>query len=53
MEAAAGEAVDWWPDDVPVVMGEMIGEGSARSDSGLVLESDRVLFRIVGKGGAP
>jgi hypothetical protein len=52
-EAAAGEAVDWWPDDVPVVMGEMTGGEAAKSDSGLAIESDRVLFRVVGKGGAP
>jgi hypothetical protein len=53
LEAAAGEAVDWWPDDVPVVIGEMIGAEGPRNDSGLAVESDRVLFRIVGKGGAP
>ena len=53
LESAAGEAVDWWPDDVPVVMGEMTGGELARSDSGLALENDRVLFRVVGKGGTP
>jgi hypothetical protein len=53
LESAAGEAVDWWPDEVPVVMGEMLGADSPRSDSGLAIESDRLLFRVVGKGGAP
>ena len=52
-ESAAGDAVDWWPDEVPVVMGDMIVDGKLGSDSGLALENDRVLFRVVGKGGAP
>ncbi len=51
-EAAAGESVDWWPDDTPVVMGEMLVE-KAGSDSGLSLENDRVMFRVVGTGGTP
>jgi hypothetical protein len=53
IESAATEAVDWWPDDAPVVMGELVGLEKTPSDSGLGVESDRVLFRIVGKGGAP
>jgi hypothetical protein len=52
-ENAAGEAVDWWPDDVPVVMGEMVGAEKANQDSGLGLESDRLLVRVVGYGGMP
>jgi hypothetical protein len=52
-ENAAGEAVDWWPDDVPVVVAEMVGSEKARQDSGLGLESDRVLVRVVGYGGTP
>ena len=52
-ENAAGEAVDWWPDDVPVVLAEMTGLEKAREDSGLGLESDRVLVRVVGYGGTP
>jgi hypothetical protein len=52
MSAAAGGSVDWWPDDVPVVMGEIVGGEGAKSDAGLRVESDRLLFRIVGEGGA-
>jgi hypothetical protein len=50
---AADRSTDWWPDLVPVVIGEMVGgAGPGRAtDSGLALESDRVLFRIVGQGG--
>jgi hypothetical protein len=52
-ENAAGTAVDWWPDDLPVVLAEAVGAEKARSDSGLSLESDRIFLRVVGKGGAP
>ena len=52
VEAAAGDAVDWLPDDVPIVMGEMTGGPRAGNDSGLSLEDDRVLFRVIGRGGA-
>jgi hypothetical protein len=51
-DAAAGDDVDWWPDDVPVVMGEVVGLAKASHDSGLRLEDDRVLLRVVGRGGA-
>jgi hypothetical protein len=34
-------------------MGEMLGGEQTRTDSGLAVESDRVLFRVVGRGGAP
>ena len=51
--ASAGtSSTDWWPDDVPVVMGEIkVGEG-AKTDAGLRVESDTLLFRVVGEGGA-
>ena len=51
-ENEGAEAVDWWPDDTPVVMGEMVG-GKTDKDSGLSVESDRVFFRVLGTGGAP
>ncbi len=51
--AAAGSSVDFWPDDVPVVMGEIVGGEGAHADSGLRVESDRLLFRVVGEGGTP
>ncbi len=53
LESAAKTSTDWWPDDVPVVIGEVMGGAHPSSDSGLALESDRVLFRVVGHGGAP
>ncbi|MDB4995499.1 MAG: uncharacterized protein JWM74_2931 [Myxococcaceae bacterium] len=53
IESASGEVVDWWPDTIPVVLGEIVGGEKATRDSGLSVESDRVVFRIVGRGGAP
>jgi hypothetical protein len=53
IESAGGEVVDWWPDTIPVVLGEMVGGEKTSRDSGLSVESDRVVFRIVGRGGTP
>lgn len=50
--AAGGSATDWWPDDVPVVMGELHGGEGVKVDGGLRVESDVLLFRVVGEGGA-
>lgn len=50
--SAAGSSTDWWPDDVPVVVGEIRGGEGTKSDGGLRVESDVLLFRIVGEGGA-
>jgi hypothetical protein len=47
-EAAAGDAIDWWSDDTPVLIAELVSPSHAPSDSGLALESDRVFVRIVG-----
>ncbi|HEY1697565.1 MAG TPA: hypothetical protein VGG39_35635 [Polyangiaceae bacterium] len=52
MTAAAGPSPDWWPDDVPVVMGEIRGGEAVTSDAGLRMEHDVLLFRVVGEGGA-
>ncbi|WP_437277077.1 hypothetical protein WME90_38415 [Sorangium sp. So ce375] len=53
IEEAAGGSVDWFPAGVPVLFGQLDGgEGRAR-DSGLRIESDRVLVRVVGYGGRP
>jgi hypothetical protein len=52
MQSAAGPSVDWWPDNVPVVLGEMDGGEGVKTDSGLRVESDRLLVRVVGEGGA-
>ncbi len=51
--SSAGEAVDWWPDDKPVVMGELEGGEKVKSDTGLSVEMDRMMVRIVGTGGTP
>jgi hypothetical protein len=48
LETAAGDGVDWWPDDAPVLIGEVALGPHAPSDSGLGLESDRVFVRILG-----
>jgi hypothetical protein len=51
--AASGNSVDFWPDDVPVVLGEIVGGEGVHADAGLRVESDRLMFRVVGEGGAP
>lgn len=45
--------VDWWPEDVPTLIGQFDGGEGDTSDSGLRLELDRVLVRVVGWGGTP
>ena len=44
---------DWFPADVPVLLAQLEGGEGKTSDTGLTLDSDRVLVRIVGYGGAP
>jgi len=53
VESAAGDAVDWFPDDQPVVLGTLEGAFAPARDAGLVLESSRALVRVVGEGDAP
>ncbi len=53
ISAAVGQSVDWFPDDVPTVLAEVKGGEGTKRDSGLNVESDRMLIRIVGRGGAP
>ena len=53
VESAVGESVDWLPDDVPAVMAEIKGGEGVKHDSGLSVESDHLLLRVVGRGGAP
>ena len=48
LASSAGDTVDWWPDDQPVVLAEMIDGESVTSDSGLNVDSDRLLVRVVG-----
>jgi hypothetical protein len=44
---------DWWPDDVPVLIAQLEGGEGKASDSGLRIDIDRVLVRVVGWGGVP
>jgi hypothetical protein len=53
LEACAGEFADWLPSDVPVLLAQMDGGEGKTSDSGLRLESDRLLLRVIGYGGKP
>ena len=53
IESSAGEVVDWFPDDVPVLLAQLDGGEGRLSDAGLKLESDRLLVRVVGWGGKP
>ena len=48
LAATAGDAIDWWPDDAAVVLGEIEGGEKVKTDSGLSVESDRLLVRVVG-----
>ena len=51
LEALTGSDADWWPDDVPVLIAELDGGEGRTPDSGLRLDVDRVLLRVVGYGG--
>lgn len=53
LETQAGTNVDFWPDDVPVLLAQLDGGEGALEDSGFQLDQDRVLVRIVGYGGVP
>jgi len=44
---------DWFPDDVPVLLAMLDGGEGQSEDTGLHIDSDRVLIRIVGFGGRP
>jgi hypothetical protein len=53
IEDASAGTYDWFPENVPVLLGQLDGGEGRTADSGLRLESDRVLVRIVGFGGRP
>ena len=44
--------VDWWPNDVPVLIAQIEGGEDCTSETGLKIASDRVLLRVMGWGGA-
>jgi hypothetical protein len=52
LEAQANEA-DWWPSDVPVLLAQIVGGEGKLTDSGMRLDRDRVIVRVVGLGGVP
>ncbi len=45
--------VDWWPQAVPVLLGQVSGGEGLLVDSGFAVESDRVMLRVTGFGGRP
>ncbi len=53
IEEASQRDTSWFLDDVPVLVAQMDGGEGRSSDSGLRLESDRLLVRVVGYGGTP
>lgn len=53
IEEASQRDAAWFMDDVPVLIAQMDGGEGRASDAGLRLESDRLLVRVVGYGGAP
>jgi hypothetical protein len=53
IEAATTRNIDFWPNDVPVLIGQLDGGEGKQQDSGFPLEADRALLRVVGVGGVP
>lgn len=53
LEPAFASDCEWWPPDVPVVLAALDGGEGRQSDSGLAVDYDRVLVRVVGEGGLP
>jgi hypothetical protein len=51
LEAVANHQTDWWPADVPVLVAQLDGGEGKMVDSGLDVEMDRVLLRVIGWGG--
>lgn len=53
IEESVGYVVNWFPSDVPILLGQLDGGEGRTSDTGLKLEQDRLLVRVVGYGGKP
>ena len=51
IEGATTRNIDFWPEEVPVLLGQLDGGEGKLTDSGFPLEADRTLLRIVGEGG--
>jgi hypothetical protein len=52
LEPALGGETEWWPADVPVLLAALDGGEGKLTDSGLGVDYDRVLLRVVGTGGS-
>ncbi|HEU4410202.1 MAG TPA: hypothetical protein VFS43_33410 [Polyangiaceae bacterium] len=50
---AREKPVDWWPDAVPVAIGQLAGGEGVLTDAGLRVSADRCLVRVLGYGGEP
>jgi hypothetical protein len=53
LEPTLPHDVEWWSNDVPVLIGAIEGGEGKLSDSGLNTDYDRLLLRVVGTGGTP
>jgi hypothetical protein len=53
LETQAGGEVDWWPEDVPVLIAAVDGGEGTTRDSGFDVDQDLMLVRVVGWGGVP
>lgn len=53
LEPAVSGGGEWWPSDVPVLVAALDGGQGKLQDSGLQVDYDRVLVRVVGLGGLP
>jgi hypothetical protein len=53
IDAVNGDAVDWFPTGLPVVLAAVDGGEGKATDSGVKVERDIMLVRVVGWGGAP
>lgn len=51
LEGYAPNDTLWWPDDVPVLLGQLGGGKGASRDAGVAVDYDRVVVRVVGYGG--
>jgi hypothetical protein len=48
VEDAGRDGTDFWPEDRPVLIGELEGGDGATNDSGLSMDYDRILVRVLG-----
>lgn len=48
-EYVSNDGADWWPESVPTAIAEIEGGSGAKDDSGLRVDQDRRLIRVVGE----